>query len=133
MKVLGLDGREYPFPPSGKMPNDNDSRKRSSLHLKAREILRKMYPTERVLEEVSLPGTKGLSADFYLPSKKIVVECHGEQHYNFIGHFHGNRLNFLKARRNDARKEEWCEMNSIEFVELPYSETDDEWRKRLKG
>ena len=132
MKVSGLDGRQYPFPPSGKMPDDNDSRKRSSLHLRAREILRKMYPTERVLEEVVLPGTKGLSADFYLPYRKMVVECHGEQHYNFIGHFHGSRLNFLKARRNDAKKEEWCEI-SIEFIELPYSETDDEWRKRLEG
>ena len=133
MKVLGLDGRQYPFPPSGKMPNDNDSKKRSSLHLRAREILRTTYPTERVLEEVALPGTNGLTADFYLPSQKMVVECHGEQHYNFIGHFHGNRLNFLKGQRNDLNKEEWCEINSIGFIALPYSETDDEWRQRLKS
>lgn len=133
MKVLGLDGRQYPFPPSGKMPNDNDSRNRSSLHLRTREILRKMYPTERVLEEVSLPGTRGLSADFYLPSQKTVVECHGEQHYKFIGHFHGSKLNFLRSKNNDARKKEWCVLNNISLVELPYSENEDEWQARLKS
>ena len=133
MKVLGFDGRQYPFPPSGKMPNDNDSRKRSSLHLRAREILRKMYPTERVLEEVVLPGTKGLSADFYLPYRKMVVECHGEQHYNFVRHFHGSKLNFLRSKRNDARKEEWCVLNNISLIELPYNEDKNEWEARLKG
>ena len=133
MKVIGLDGRSYPFPPSGRMPKENDSQSRSTLHLRAREILRKMYPTERPLEEVTLPGTNGLAADFYLPSYKKVVECHGRQHYNFIGHFHGNRLNFLQGRRNDARKQEWCEINSIQFIELPYNETDDEWKQRLKS
>jgi len=133
MKVTGLDGRSYPFPPSGKMPTDDDLSIRSSLHLLAREILRKLYPTDRVLEEVVLPGTGGLTADFYLPTQKTVVECHGEQHYNFIGHFHGSRLNFLRSKNNDARKIEWCGLNNISFIELPYNENAHEWETRLKG
>tara|TARA_Y100000310_G_scaffold289698_1_gene316296 strand:+ start:450 stop:851 length:402 start_codon:yes stop_codon:yes gene_type:complete len=133
MKITGLDGREYPFPPSGKMPADNDTVVRSSLHLQAREILRRLYPTDRLLEEVSLPGTGGLVADFYLPNKKTVVECHGEQHYNFVRHFHGSKLNFLRSKRNDARKEEWCVLNNISLIELPYNEDKNEWEARLKG
>ena len=133
MKVTGLDGRSYPFPPSGKMPTDNDLSIRSSLHLLARGILRKLYPTDRVLEEVVLPGTGGLTADFYLPAQKTVVECHGEQHYNFIGHFHGSKLNFLRSKNNDARKIEWCGLNNISFIELPYNENAHEWEARLEG
>ena len=132
MKVKGFDGRSYPFPPSGHMPDNDDSRRRSSLHLRTRKILRKLYPTSRVLEEVFLPGTNGLFADFYLPFQKIVVECNGEQHYKFNAHFHGTRLNFMKSKANDRKKIEWCEMNNIKFIELPFNEDDDEWRDRIQ-
>ena len=118
MKIEGLDGREYPFPSSGTMPNQEDHRKRSSLHLRARKILRELYPLERILEEVSLPGSGGMSADFYMPHRKSVVECNGEQHYKFNAHFHGSKLNFLKSKANDRKKREWCDMNNIFFIEL---------------
>tara|TARA_R110000824_G_scaffold9415_4_gene42138 strand:+ start:30814 stop:31218 length:405 start_codon:yes stop_codon:yes gene_type:complete len=133
MKVNGLDGKKYAFPPSGYMPDNDDQRQRSSLHLRTRKILRRLYPTNRVLEEVPLPGTGGLFADFYLPEQKIVVECNGEQHYKFNAHFHGNRLNFMRAQANDRKKREWCEINNIDFIELPYNEDDNEWEHRIKS
>jgi hypothetical protein len=132
MRVVGLNGRSYPFPPTGYMPTDDDKRKRSSLHIRAREILRRLYPMDRVLEEVPLPGSNKLTADFYLPDRKILVECHGRQHYEFVKHFHGTKLRFIKARANDSRKVEWCEINDIKYIELPYNEDDDEWERRIK-
>ena len=41
-------------------------------------------------------------------------------------------MNFLKARANDSRKKEWCEMNKIKFIELPFDEEDDEWTRRIE-
>ncbi len=132
MKVKGFDGRSHSFLPVGHMPDENDKRKKSTLHIRARKILRELYPTDRVLEEVSLPGSGGLISDFYLPNRKIMVECHGEQHYRFNAHFHRTRLNFLKSQSNDRRKKEWCDMNNISLIELPFDEDDDDWRARIR-
>lgn len=83
------------------------------------------------MEEVSLPGIN-LTADFYIPMERMVVEAHGEQHYKFIPFFHGTKLKFLQACRNDRVKEGWCEENEIKFVELPFDEGDEEWTIRIK-
>lgn len=132
MRITGLNGRYYPFPPTGYMPDDNDSRKRSTLHIRARALLRSLYPMDRVLEEVPLPGSSRLTADFFLPERMMLVECHGRQHYEFVKHFHGTRLKFLKSKANDNRKLEWCEINSIKYIELPYTENNNEWKHRIK-
>lgn len=71
--------------------------------------------------------------DFYLPLKKMCVEVHGEQHYKFVSFYHGNMLNFLKAKKRDAEKEEWCNVNNIRYVSLPFDESDTDWLKRIEN
>lgn len=132
MKVIGFNNREYPWPPTGKAVNYDDRRPRSEYHLRCRKLLRLMYPTYRVLEEVPLPGSDKLSADFYLPWRHMVLEVHGEQHYKFNPFFHGTKLAFFKARERDLKKIEWCQMNNIGVIELPYNETDLQWRERIE-
>lgn len=132
MKVRGFDGREYPWPPKGHAVDFDDKRKRSEFHLKARDLLRSMYPTDRILEEVPLPGSNRLSADFYLPWRNIVVEVHGRQHYEYVPFFHGNKMAFIEGRQRDLKKIEWCNQNNIGVVELPYNETDEQWRERIQ-
>ena len=51
MKVRGLDNREYSWPPKGHVVDFDDRRKRSQFHLKCRDLLRTMYPTDIMLEE----------------------------------------------------------------------------------
>lgn len=131
MRVKGLDGREYPWNLRGLQPARDDARARSSYHLAARQLLQRLFPTTPILEEVPLPGSDGLRADFYLPMEKLIVEVHGEQHYKYVPHFHGDRLGFLAAKRRDASKETWCDLNGLRFVALPYSEDIDEWRSRV--
>lgn len=53
MKVIGLDGKTYSWTFSGNMPDYDDEKNRSSLHLLARNILKSIYPMDRILEEVS--------------------------------------------------------------------------------
>tara|TARA_Y100001963_G_scaffold103851_2_gene143037 strand:- start:7321 stop:7719 length:399 start_codon:yes stop_codon:yes gene_type:complete len=124
MKVVDFKGKEHNFPPTGHLPDLDDGRKRSELHLHARSMLRQMYPTQRVLEEVPLPGTQQY-ADFYLPHRKAVVEVHGRQHYEFVAHFHEDRWGFAKSKQNDAKKEEWCNINNIKYIVLPYNKIGD--------
>lgn len=133
MKVIGLDGNEYRWPPSGKTVQFDDIRPRSELHLKCRSLLRNMYPLDTILEEVALPGSGKLSVDFFLPWRNIVVEVNGQQHYEYTPHFHGTRMGFAKALNNDRKKKEWCENNNITVISLRYDEDEDEWRRKIES
>lgn len=133
MKVTGLDGKTYSWTFSGNMPDYDDEKTRSSLHLLARNILKSIYPMDRILEEVSLPGSNGLTADFWLPLRKTIVEVHGEQHYKYIPFFHNTVLNFYHSKRNDKNKAEWCSINNIFLIELPFNESEQQWRKRIEN
>jgi hypothetical protein len=131
MRVRGLDGREHPWRLEGRQPFANDSVPRSALHKRARAVVRLLYPSERVLEEVPLPGSGDLVADFYLPLRKLVIEAHGEQHYSFIQHFHKDRAGWLKSQKRDRDKIEWCSLNGIKLVALPFDKDDEEWKRLI--
>jgi len=132
MKVKDFDDNIHNWPPKPKnyIVQNNDMRQKSSYHLKCRDLLDEMFPTYTVMEEVPLAGTR-LRADFYIPQLKLVVEVHGEEHYKFNKFFHGSSAGWRKSLINDRRKIEWCHMNNIRHVELPYCETVLEWKERL--
>lgn len=132
MKVKGLDNRLYNWKLLNHVPLGDDERNRSKYHLAARQLLTQLFPTDRVLEEVPLPGSGGLTADFLIPAEKLIIEVHGEQHYKYVMHFHGSLLGFIAARKRDMNKKRWCELNGIRLVELPYTEAVDEWRRRIR-
>ena len=135
MKITGLDGREYSWNPSAKQ---SKTKNRSNLHVKARDLLKQVFPYDRILEEVTLVGTnngtrKGtLRADFFIPNRNLIVEVHGEQHFKFNGFFFKDKLSFFKAKARDKDKKEWCRINSIEIVEFNYDEGIDEWRTKVE-
>ena len=135
MKVVDLNGEYSSWKITGHIPKANDKRLRSQYHLKARSLLKEIYPTCPILEEVpiSIRRSETLFLDFYIPLHALCVEVHGEQHYSFVPHYHGNRLGFAKAKKRDREKLEWCEVNGITVVELSYKEDEDEWRTRLKN
>lgn len=132
MKVTGLDGRQYPFPPVGHVPDGSELRKRSAPHLKARSFIKSLYGTMRLLEEVKIPGAL-LYLDFYLPANKIAFEVQGRQHKEFVQHFHGTQEGFAESKKRDKKKHEWCEENNIRLIELFDNETEDEWYERIMG
>jgi hypothetical protein len=94
--------------------------------------LRFLFPAYRILEEVPLPGIN-LTADFFIPIQNKIIEVHGEQHYKYVPHFHGTYLGFARSRANDRKKREWCELNNLEYIELPHNESENEWKTRIVG
>lgn len=133
MKVVGLDGRTYSWKLAGHVPLDSDDRPRSSNHIRARALLATLFPADQRLEEVSLPGSGGLFADFYLPNRKFIIEVHGAQHFRFNGFFHETRLDFVQAQARDRRKAEWCQINNIRLIELAHDQSDESWAERIIG
>lgn len=129
MKYVGLDGKSYTLNFAHYEKNSSVSRK-SSYHLAARELISEMFPANRIFEEVTLPGTN-LHIDFFLPSQYMIVEVHGEQHYVDNSFFYKSVSDFMAAKRRDNMKKEWCDINNLKYVELPYKESIDEWKQRL--
>jgi very-short-patch-repair endonuclease len=139
LKVVGINGKEYVWNLTGYDVFNDDKRKRSKFHVRARILLKELFNSYRILEEVKLPGSTELHRksvlylDFYIPSIKLAIEVHGQQHYEFCPFFHRSKADFLKAKARDEDKITWCELNDIRIVTLKYTEGDDEWRQRIKS
>ena len=132
MKVIGLDNKTYVWSLSGYQPKKDDDRPRSKYHKQGRILLKSLFRVEPILEEVFLPGSGSLYADFYLPRRNMIVETHGEQHYKYSKLFHDDQYDFAFQKKRDKNKERWCEINKIRFVALPYSEDLNEWTIRIQ-
>lgn len=134
MKIIGLDDKEYTWIPSNNLVN---TEKRSGPHSRAKVLLKELYPNDRILEELILPGTKTsnrkstLKADFFIPMRSLIIEVHGIQHSEFNNFFFKNKMEFYKAQARDRDKKRWCEINELELVELFDSESIEDWRNKL--
>lgn len=139
MKVHGLNGKEYVWNLSGYDVFNDDKRKRSKYHLRARGLLKEIFSSYRILEEVKLPGSTALHRksvlylDFYIPTIKRGFEIHGQQHYEYCEFFHKSKADFIKSQVRDDDKQKWCDLNDITLTILKYSESEDEWRQRIKS
>ena len=139
MKVTGLNGKSYNLNLGKYDVYNDDKRRRSSHHLRARKLIREAYSSYRILEEVKLPGSTStnrrsvLYLDFFIPVIRKAFEVHGRQHYEHTPLFHRTKADFLRAKARDEDKESWCEINDIELTVLKYSETEDEWKRAIRG
>lgn len=131
MTIKDLDGISHKWSLVGKIQNNRSNQ--SNLHKTACVLLKEIYPTLQILQEVDLPLRKNqtLYLDFYIPLLRTAVEVHGEQHYKFVSHYHTNAMGFIKHQKRDKEKKEWCEINNINYIELPFNENIEEWRGRI--
>ena len=133
MKVKDLDFNEHRLNLKGRVVKADESRPRSSYHLNARGILKQLFPTSQVLEEVPVTLRKGksISLDFFISQFRIVVEVHGQQHSKFTPMFHASAQDFIKQKKRDADLQEWCELNNFTYIELRYDEKPEEWINKI--
>lgn len=96
-------------------PSSYPAREISTLQTTARDRIRKLFGSQVILEEFTIPKSQ-LRLDFLLPFIKIAVEVHGEQHDKYVKHFHGTRKNFAEAQKRDEQKAHWCRLNDIELI-----------------
>jgi hypothetical protein len=63
----------------------------------------------------------GLELDGYNEDLRLAFEYQGEQHYNYIPHFHRNGPEDLVDQRiRDARKRELCDEHWVVLIEIPH-------------
>jgi len=133
MNVVDLDGNEFKLALAS-LTSKSQLNNKSSFHLEARNIIKGIYPTLQVIEEVPIQIRKSetLYIDFLIPLNKKCIEVHGEQHYNFTPFYHRTKLDFLKQQKRDREKQEWCEINNITYIELPYNQ-QEQWMEIIKN
>jgi hypothetical protein len=134
MKITGFDDREYNLN-LARAKSNSDNMNKSQYHLRARILIKEIFSYYPVYEEVSLPGSRThntgiLFADFFLPRQPILIEVHGEQHYKYNQFYHGSKQGFLKHRRRDRLKAEWCDINNVQMIVLPYN-LEETWESLL--
>lgn len=61
-----------------------------------------------------------LRFDFYIPSLNTCIEYNGKQHYEPIKFFGGSE-NFWKSVARDNIKTEYCKVNGITLIKIPYT------------
>lgn len=64
-----------------------------------------------------------LPFDFYIPSKNVILEFQGRQHYETVEIF-GNDLEYIQ--NNDNLKKEYCIKNNIQLLTIKYDENIEE-------
>jgi len=62
---------------------------------------------------------KPLPFDFYIPSKNLLIEYNGEQHY-FKHNLFNKGYKFKSLINRDNIKRKWCKENNITLLTIPY-------------
>ena len=72
------------------------------------------------------------SLDVFVPSLNIAFEYQGEQHYNPVDFFGGEK-NFFQTKERDLRKKELCKANNVNLIYWDYREdiTSDNLKNKL--
>jgi len=104
---------------------------KSSFQKRVKLSLKEYWLHDVVFEEFPVAGTK-MAFDFYNSSKKIVVEAHGKQHGEYTPFFHNKNIsNFISQLRRDSKKEDFCKINGLEFLEIYDNKDDFEKLKKM--
>lgn len=80
-------------------------------------ILNKTYFRNQKFSELG-----NLSYDFYIPSKKLLVEFNGRQHYEFNKHFQRDLHEFHKQLHHDWLKRKYAKEHQIKLLTISYKD-----------
>jgi hypothetical protein len=72
MNIIDFDGNEHNWPPKGCKVLNDDTRKRSSLHLRCRSLLKKIFPTRQILEEVNVKENSTLLSTLTFMEQEVI-------------------------------------------------------------
>jgi hypothetical protein len=79
------------------------------------------YENEKIFENCR--NISYLRFDFYIPSKRTIIEFDGIQHFQPVEHFGGIKA-YEQLKQNDKIKNEYCEENYINLIRIRYDQID---------
>ncbi len=118
MKWKTLRGREAWTRHPEQYRIDWDDKSLSKFQFAVKQFLRPYWQNHVLYEELPVAGTR-MRLDFYNATKRVAVECDGEQHTKYNKHWHrGSFSTFQKQLMRDDSKEQWCELNGLTLVRI---------------
>ena len=118
MKFITLAGRQRSVLKPKKYLIDWEAASKSKRQREVKKFLEKYWHKQIVFEEFPVAGSL-MTFDFYNASKKVAIEVQGAQHTKYVPFFHGkNKINYLSQLKRDQDKYNFCEINSIELLEI---------------
>ena len=75
-------------------------------------------------------GSDMLPFDFYLPSYNIIIEYDGEHHFKPVKGW-GGEEKFNLTQQNDCIKNDYCKLNNVTLLRLPYTYTEDDIKHEI--
>ena len=84
-----------------------------------------IYESQKTFEDCRFPDTNMPARfDFYLPEYNILIEYDGRQHYVYTNSGWNTEEDFLKRKRRDEYKNNWCKGKNIKLIRIPYTDFD---------
>ena len=87
------------------------------------ERLTSLFPNLTIYSQLPCFGTR-LKIDFVIISLRLAFEFDGNQHEEYVPHFHRTRKGFQRSKDRDWEKEEWCKNNKIRLLRVKTSDID---------
>lgn len=90
------------------------------------------YEIQKTFKDLKSDKDNFLKFDFYLPQYNLCIEFQGEQHYKIIPLFGERKFN--ETQKYDNKKREYCKVNNINLIEVPYTDRqkiDENYIKNL--
>ena len=110
---------------------ENKGKRESHIRHILQNIFQKPFASCRPIWLKNPKTKRKLEIDCYNEELRIGVEVNGEQHYNFIPHFHKTYDSFLKQKERDLMKSKMILDRGIKLIYVPYSVNSNELEKYL--
>lgn len=109
---------------SNKLRCDNCTKRFSSLEIKLKNFFidhniefKEQWKYIDCYDKLPLPF------DFYLPKFNTLIEADGEQHFKLT---FGKEKDFEKTKKHDQIKNEYCKLNNIDLIRIPYYDFEND-------
>lgn len=85
------------------------------------------FKQEYIFKDLKSYRGKPLRFDFivFKDNKRIAIEFHGAQHYNYVKYFSKSKKKWNYQREMDLKKAEYCLKNDIPLYVIPYTEFEN--------
>ena len=83
------------------------------------------FETEKTFDNCRFEDSKKLAKFDFWVENKYIIEFDGEQHFNYRNNGWNTLEHYQRTQIRDNYKNEWCKINNIPLIRIPYTHLDN--------